>query len=73
MACITISNLQPLGSELFSDSENYMRDLTEREVDSLYGGALPVIAIWSIKVASKYVVGAMAGGAVVGASIATLE
>lgn len=37
MANITISNLQPTGLSLFSDSEGYLNDLTEMEQD-LQGG-----------------------------------
>jgi hypothetical protein len=31
MANITISNLHPVGSELFSDSESYLKELSEED------------------------------------------
>jgi hypothetical protein len=37
MANITISNLQPAGLNLFSDSEGYLNDLTETE-QNIQGG-----------------------------------
>ncbi|MBN4005259.1 hypothetical protein [Nostoc sp. LPT] len=46
MATINISDLRPTGSELFSDSEGYMRDLADSEFDHLYGG-LPFL-IWAV-------------------------
>ena len=40
MATINISDLRPAGSDLFSDSEGYMTELTEYEL-SVQGGATP--------------------------------
>lgn len=37
MSSITISNLQPAGLNLFSDSEGYLNDLTETE-QNIQGG-----------------------------------
>ncbi len=34
MATIKISELRPTGYELFSDSESYISDLSDREFDS---------------------------------------
>ncbi|MDV2996884.1 MAG: hypothetical protein N4J56_006589 [Chroococcidiopsis sp. SAG 2025] len=38
MANIEISNLHPAGSNLFSDSESYMMDLSEDELNTTSGG-----------------------------------
>ncbi|MCU0536235.1 MAG: hypothetical protein MUD14_20300 [Hydrococcus sp. Prado102] len=38
MANITISNLNPVGSELFFDSESYLNQLSEEEI-RIQGGA----------------------------------
>jgi len=40
MANIVISDLRPAGSELFSDSESYLRDLKEQEMMYTAGGAV---------------------------------
>ncbi|MBC1197395.1 hypothetical protein H0901_19600 [Microcystis aeruginosa BLCCF158] len=38
MANITISDLRPAGADLFSDSESYLKDLTDREMTDTLGG-----------------------------------
>ena len=38
MANITISNLNPTDSDIFSNSESYMMDLSENEIDATNGG-----------------------------------
>ena len=38
MASIKINNLQPAGSDLFSDSENYLNELNDQELDLVNGG-----------------------------------
>lgn len=38
MAIIHISNLYPVGSELFKDSENFMSELVKSELSSINGG-----------------------------------
>ena len=38
MPTITISDLRPVGSELFADDESYMRDLADNEFGSIQGG-----------------------------------
>ncbi len=43
MATITISDLRPAGSELFLDSESYLNNLTESEMEELLGGGWYVI------------------------------
>jgi hypothetical protein len=40
MSNISISNLNPTGSELFADDESFMSDLTDREFNSINGGLL---------------------------------
>ncbi|QLE39981.1 hypothetical protein FD723_05565 [Nostoc sp. C052] len=37
MATIKISDLHPAGSEFFIDSESYLNDLTENEIENLLG------------------------------------
>ncbi len=43
MANIKISNLQPAGYDLFSDSESYMMDLSENELNTTHGGFTPIL------------------------------
>lgn len=38
MANISISNLNPTGSDLFADDESFMSDLTEQEAGNISGG-----------------------------------
>ena len=38
MARLQISELRPAGSELFQDSESFLEDLSERELDFVAGG-----------------------------------
>jgi hypothetical protein len=38
MANIKISNLSPVGSDLFSDSESYINELGDGEISSIQGG-----------------------------------
>ncbi|MEQ8997694.1 MAG: hypothetical protein RID53_14470 [Coleofasciculus sp. B1-GNL1-01] len=38
MATIQIHNLTPAGSELFSDSESYLSELSDNELAEAYGG-----------------------------------
>ncbi|OPH10523.1 hypothetical protein [Cylindrospermopsis raciborskii] len=43
MANITISDLRPAGADLFSDSESYLNELTESEINSNIGGLTPIV------------------------------
>lgn len=64
MASITISDLRPAGYDLFSDSESYMKDLSEAEL-GIEGGITPAIvaaAAWS---SANCGYAAVAGGAFV--------
>lgn len=47
MATINISDLHPTGSDLFSDSESYINELGDAELDATYGGSTPII--WSVR------------------------
>ena len=72
MANINISNLKPNGYELFSDSENYMMDLSENELgnvslDNVNGGFLsPVSFIVSAVKVTAAVSKITASGAILG-------
>ena len=51
MANITISDLRPAGADLFSDSESYMHDLTDNELNVTQGGlSLPCVIIITITI-----------------------
>jgi soluble P-type ATPase len=39
MAKLTISELNPAGAELFQDSENFLEELSDRELGVVVGGA----------------------------------
>ncbi|MBD2452023.1 hypothetical protein H6G76_33915 [Nostoc sp. FACHB-152] len=43
MTRITIYDLNPTGSELFSDSESYLKELSEAEL-AIQGGIIPFLA-----------------------------
>lgn len=38
MANIAISNLRPIGANLFQDSESFLNELTEQEIADVLGG-----------------------------------
>jgi hypothetical protein len=75
MATINISDLHPTGSDLFSDSEGYMSELSDGEFDTTYGGLIPAL-LWSVAVAGARISSvkcasyAAGGVAVVGAGVA---
>jgi hypothetical protein len=46
MATINISDLRPAGFDLFSDSENYMMELTEYEL-GVQGGGITIVTVSS--------------------------
>ncbi|MEH1853587.1 MAG: hypothetical protein V7L11_18385 [Nostoc sp.] len=56
MATIKINNLNASGSELFSDHESYLSDLTDDEITLTQGGSSPACVIctigWSIVIGS---------------------
>ena len=39
MANISISDLRPAGVDFFSDSENYLNEITESEINSITGAS----------------------------------
>jgi hypothetical protein len=43
MAKITISELQPVGFQLFEDSESFLQELTDVELDANKGGITPLL------------------------------
>jgi hypothetical protein len=43
MAKIVLSDLRPAGADLFTDSESFLHDLTETEIDTTQGGITPFI------------------------------
>ena len=50
MASIKINNLQPAGSNLFNDSESYLSELTETELNTNNGGLIPTVVIVTVVV-----------------------
>ena len=68
MASIKISNLQPVGSEFFNDSESFLDSLSESELSNTNGGLTP-ISITTVAVNSWWFV----GGAVLGGAAAVAE
>lgn len=47
MASITISNLQLTGVDLFLDSESFFNDLTDENLNVIYGGSFSfVVTFW---------------------------
>lgn len=55
MANITISDLHPAGFELFSDSQSYMTELSDVELN-IQGGGTPTIAVASSEACGMAVV-----------------
>jgi lactobin A/cerein 7B family class IIb bacteriocin len=42
MASIAISDILPVGHDLLSDTENFMTDLNENELERVVGGTEPI-------------------------------
>jgi hypothetical protein len=55
MSNITITNLHPAGSDLFSDSESYMTDVNDLESGQVNGGFWT--PIWVLSGASTITIG----------------
>ncbi len=53
MATINIQDLKVVGSNLFSDEENYLNELTSDELDITTGGFTPVV--YTLAVGSAFV------------------
>ena len=45
MAKIAISDLYPVGTDLFRDSEGFFDDLTDLEINNVNGGGTPFVVI----------------------------
>ena len=45
MASIKIDNLQPTGSDLFNDSESYLNELNNQELELVNGGSTIELSI----------------------------
>jgi hypothetical protein len=45
MATIKIVDLSPVGSEFFADSESYLNELTDDELNLTQGGSTPVCSV----------------------------
>jgi hypothetical protein len=43
MATIKIVDLNPVGSEFFADSESYLNELTDDELNMTQGGTSPIL------------------------------
>lgn len=56
MATIKISDLHPTGADLFQDSENYLNELTDDELDLTHGGFTPAVSKFVVTAVSRYVV-----------------
>ena len=52
MASIKINNLQPAGTDLFNDSESYLNELKNQELDVVSGGSMT----WTIIVITPPVI-----------------
>lgn len=63
MASITILDLRPTGSDLFSDSESFFNDLSEEEAYQTHGGwvSTPYCVVGSV-IAVTVVAGAVGAG-----------
>ncbi|MBW4552872.1 MAG: hypothetical protein KME35_17440 [Aphanocapsa sp. GSE-SYN-MK-11-07L] len=72
MAGIQVLDLRSAGSDLLMDSEGFLDELGNSELDSIKGGSTS-ICVWSILVGSRYVVSALVTGAVVSGVVATRE
>jgi hypothetical protein len=54
MATISISNLSVTGSDLLADSESYLNELTDSELNETKGGILFTAAVFVIGFAAGY-------------------
>jgi hypothetical protein len=64
MATLKISELNPAGAELFQDSENFLEELSDRELDLVVGG----LEINSVVTQNTVSVGSIQTATVVGIS-----
>ncbi|WP_199192452.1 hypothetical protein [Chlorogloea sp. CCALA 695] len=54
MATIAIYNLRAPGAELFMDSESYLQELTDTEIDTTKGGLFWVGVAVGILISARY-------------------
>lgn len=48
MANIAISDLRPVGTNLFQDSESFFNDLTDENLNVIYGGSISFfVSLWA--------------------------
>jgi hypothetical protein len=54
MASITISDVRPVGADLFLDSESFLHQLTDQEIGDVFGGGIApekadggIVLLWS--------------------------
>jgi hypothetical protein len=52
MATIKIVDLRPVGSEFFADSESYLNELTDDELNLTQGGSTLVCSVVTITIVS---------------------
>jgi hypothetical protein len=52
MATIKIVDLRPVGSEFFADSESYLNELTDDELNLTQGGSTFVCSVVTITIVS---------------------
>lgn len=57
MTKITISELSPAGADLFIDSESYLYDLTEPEIDAAKGGFFLITTLKNLTKPSCFPIG----------------
>lgn len=57
MAKIKLSELSPAGSELFQDAENFLPELSDREIENVIGGSNSAATV-----SIKTVVSSISGG-----------
>jgi hypothetical protein len=62
MANIAISDLRPVDFDLLSDSESYIRDISDAELNAQIGGIAPFWAGYFIGVAATGVATFLIGG-----------
>lgn len=57
MASIKVADLRPIGSDLFSDSQSFLNEISEEEL-GIEGGGTPLsFVIVSVTIAASYIKG----------------
>lgn len=65
MASVIVSDLAPLGTTFFFDSESYLQEMQQAELASVQGGATPTSTVLVSSPSGK-VIGGILGAAFVG-------